>query len=147
MLVALDNKTIAERWDVFKDVIQTCIPTTPEMLPDRMQRMLQAALSGHIQCWFLYDKGDHFYGAGITKKSVDDLTGQATMLIYALKFFEQVSREARLRDFAAFRKVVKSFGCTHFSAYCGSGAVANAVIKSNGGLGEIINYVLVPVGD
>lgn len=147
MLVALDNKAIAERWEIFKDVIQTCIPTTPETLPDRLQRMLQAALTGRIQCWLLYEQGDEFYGAVITKKSVDDLTGQATILIYALKIYKQASRETRIKDFEAFRRIVHSFGCSYFSAFCGSAAVANAVIKANGGRGEIINYVLVPVGE
>lgn len=147
MLVALDNKAISERWDVFKDVIRTCIPTTPDMLPDRMQRMLHAALTGRIQCWFLYEKGDDFYGAMITKKGVDDLSGQSTLLIYALKVFGTASRETRREDFKALGRVAREMGCSHFSAYCGSAAVANAVIKANEGHGEIINYVLVPIGD
>ena len=146
MLVGLPTKTIAEKWDIFKEIIRRAVPTAPDMLPDRMQRMLYAAMTGRIQCWLLFEEDgtDEFYGGIVTRISMDDLTGQKSLLIYALTTFKQASREARMADFAALRKVAREWGCTHLSAYCPSRLVAETAIKANKGKGEVINYVLLP---
>lgn len=149
MLVGLPNKTIAEHWDIFKEVIRKAIPTAPDMLPDRMQRMLFAAMTGRIQCWLMYeeDGSDEFYGGMITRTAVDDLTGQKSLLIYALANFKQASREVRQADFATLKKIAAGWGCAHLSAYCPSRLVAETTIKANRGSGEIIHYVLIPTGE
>lgn len=144
MLVVLPNKEVVNYWPLFKDVIRECIPITKDMLPDYMTNMLQSAMTGQIQCW-LASEGDKFYLAAITKKAVDDLTGQRALLIYALKVFAPSSRETREADWKAFRKIAKSFGVQRISAYCGSQAVANAFIKGNEGRGEIICYAVIPL--
>ena len=117
MLVGLPSKTIADTWDVFKEVIRKAVPTAPDMLPDRMQRMLYAAMTGRIQCWLLYeeDGSDEFYGGMITRVSIDDLTGQKSLLIYALANFKQASRKVREADFIALKKIAKEWGCAHGS--------------------------------
>lgn len=142
MLVVLPNKEIANHWPLFKDVIRECIPITKDMLPDYMTNMLESAMTGRIQLW-LASEGDDFYCALITKKAVDDLTGQRALLIYALKVFRMVPHEARQRDWAAFRKTARTFGVQRISAYCGSQAVANAFVNANGGRGEIIPYAVI----
>lgn len=149
MLVGLPSNKIAETWDIFKEIIRKSIPTSPDILPDRMQRMLYAALTGRIQCWLFYeeDGSDEFFGGMITRVSVDDLTGQKTLLVYALATFKQASRAARLEIFSTLRKIAKDWGCRHLSAYCPSRLVAESTIKANGGRGEIISYVLIPTSD
>ena len=148
MLVGLPSKTIAEHWDVFKEIIRKAIPTAPDMLPDRMQRMLYAAMTGRIQCWLMYeeDGSDEFYGGMITRMSVDDLTGQKSLLIYALANFKQASRTVREHDFETLKKIAAEWGCAHISAYCPSRLVAETTIKANKGAGEIIHYILIPTG-
>ena len=146
MLVGLPSKTIADTWDVFKEVIRKAVPTAPDMLPDRMQRMLYAAMTGRIQCWLLYeeDGSDEFYGGMITRVSIDDLTGQKSLLIYALANFKQASRKVREADFIALKKIAKEWGCAHLSGFCPSRLVAETTIKANKGKGSIISYVLIP---
>lgn len=146
MLVGLPSKTIADTWDVFKEVIRKAVPTTPDMLPDRMQRMLYAAMTGRIQCWLLYeeDGSDEFYGGLVTRISIDDLTGQKSLLIYAMASFKQASRKVREADFKALKKIAKEWGCANLSAYCPSKLVAETTIKANKGKGQIISYILLP---
>ena len=149
MLVGLPSKKIAETWDIFKEIIRRSVPTSPEVLPDRMQRLLYAALTGRIQCWLLFeeDGSDEFYGGMVTRVSIDDLSGQKSLLIYALATFKQASREARKADFDTLRKIAKQWGCANLSAYCNSRLVAETTIKANRGRGELIHYVLIPTED
>ena len=146
MLVGLPSNKIAETWDVFKEIIRKSVPTSPDMLPDRMQRMLYAAMTGRIQCWLLYEEDgtDDFYGGLVTRISIDELSGQKTLLIYAMASFKQPSREAREADFVALKRIAKEWGCTTLSAYCASRLVAETTIKANHGKGEIIHYILLP---
>ena len=117
------------------------------MLPDRMQRMLFAAMTGRLQCWLLYeeDGSDEFYGGIVTRISIDDLTGQKTLLVYALTTFKQASRAVREADFLSLKKAAKEWGCQSLSAYCPSRLAAETTIKANKGNGEIIHYVLLPI--
>jgi len=143
MLVGLQNKQVSEYWDIFKEVIRQSMPTTPEMLPDRMQRMLFAAMTGRIQCWLCTDRENAFYCGLITRQTVDDLTGEMSLLIYALAVFKKVSREVRDEDFRALLRCAKEWKCRYVSAYVQSEAVVNALRKIASG-GEVIHYVLLP---
>lgn len=146
MLVGLPTKEIGERWDFFKELIRTAVPTAPDMLPDRMQQMLFAAMTGRIQCWLMFEEedSDECYGGMITRLAVDELSGQKALLIYAMGAFKSASRSVREADFNALKKIAKEWGCTHLSAFCPSKLVAQSAIKANKGHGEIINYVLIP---
>lgn len=148
MLVVLPNKEISNYWPVFKDVIRECIPITKDMLPDYMTNMLESAMTGRIQLWLGSEpRKDVFYMAMITKKTVDDLTGQRALLIYALKVFHLTDQQVRKDDWKAFRKAARTFGVQRITAYCGSQAVANAFLKGNGGRGEIIPYAVAELSE
>lgn len=145
MLVGLPNRDIAKYWSTFEEIIRKAIPSSPRQLPDRLQRMFYAAMTGQLQLWLMFDPEDGtdtFYGGMITKKVVDDLTGESSLLIYALYNFKQASRKAREADWAATRRVAREAGCPYISAYCGSRLVAETAIKANKGMGEIIHYCL-----
>lgn len=143
MLVVLPSKQVSEHWDMYKELIRLCIPITKDMIPDFMTNMLYSAMTGRIQCWMGFDEGNDLYLSMITKKVVDDLTGQKSLLVYALATYKQPSRELRMADFETFRKIAKSMGCPRFSAYTGSQAVAQSMLKATKG-GELVYYVLVP---
>lgn len=148
MLVVLPNKEISNYWPLFKDVIRECIPVTKDMLPDFMTNMLESAMTGRIQLWLGSEpRKDNFYLAMITKKAVDDLTGQRALLIYALKILHMTSQEVRKDDWRTFRKMARTFGVQRITAYCGSQAVANAFLKCNNGRGEIIPYAVVELSE
>lgn len=146
MLVVLPSKDIPQHWPMFKDVIRECIPVTKDMLPDYMTNMLESALTGRIQLWLGFED-DTFYTAAITKKAIDDLTGQRSLLVYACKVFHKVSQATRQADWTAFRKIARSLGVQRIAAYCGSQVVANAFIRANGGRGEIIPYAVIQIDE
>lgn len=147
MLVALQNEQVPKYWDIFKEVIRKSIPTDASQLPDRLNKMLYASLTGRLQLWFMYDDAtseDDFYGALITKKQEDDLTGQKALLVYAFYNWRQASRATRDADALALLRIAKGYGCAYVTGYCASRLVAETMIKCTGRTGEIINYVIVP---
>lgn len=146
MLVVLPNKDIPKYWPMFKDVIRECIPITKDMLPDYMTNMLESALTGHLQLWLGFEE-DNFYLAVITKKIIDDLTGQRSLLVYALKVFGRVSKDTRKEDWITFRKIARTLGVQRIAAYCGSQVAANAFIRANCGRGEIIPYAVIQIDE
>lgn len=130
MLVVLQSKQIAERWEAFKETLRESVPITRDMLPTWLKDCLYHALTGHLQCWFAFSEEpgeDRFYAAFVTKAVIDELTGQRALLIYAFKVFGPVKREVREKDFATFLKIAKTMGCQRVTAFCGSQVVFNSI--------------------
>lgn len=133
MLVVLPNKEVAEHWDVFKEVLRTCVPITQDMLPNWLTECLFLAMCGRIQCWLAFDplmKKDEFYAAFITKKVTDELTGQSALLVYAIQVFAKASRETRIKDMQTLGDIALSMGVRRITAYCLSPVIANALRKA-----------------
>lgn len=147
MLVGLPSKDIAKHWETFREILRASIPTSPSVLPDRAQRWLYAALTGRLQCWLGFDPDDpsgDFYIGAVTRLSVDDLTGEKSLLIYAIGAFKKAPRSVRNADWAMLKKVAKDWGCTYMSCYVYSDTVFNAIEKLNGGGLKKVYYTLIP---
>lgn len=149
MLVVLKNKEIAEKWDLFKDVLRSSIPRTPDMLPNWLTDCLFSALSGSIQLWLCYDQRlgeDKFYCAFVTKILTDELTGQTAMLVYALKVFSKATHETRIEDMKTLAKICRVKKIKRITAFCLSKVSLNALKKAFPDL-EMSYYCSIPVGD
>lgn len=147
MLVVLQNKQIADRWPLFREVLQSCIPPTKDMNPNWLSTCLWQALTGRIQLWLNYSgekEDDDFYAAFVTKKMYDELTGQSALLVYAIKVFKMVSKEVRIGDMQTLAKIAKTEGFQRVTAFCSSQVVLNAMKKAFPNL-EISYYVSVPI--
>ena len=150
MLVGLPSKDIAKHWEVFRETLRRSIPTSPSALPDRTQRWLFAALTGRIQCWLCFDpddKDDEFYCAVVTRVSIDDLTGEKSLLVYALGVFKKVPRKVREDDWVTLKRIAKEWGCPYISCYVYSDLVYNSVVKLNKGKAEHVHYILLSTAE
>lgn len=134
MLVALKNKEISERWDIFRELIRNAVKTDPAMVPDRLARALTLALTGHIQCWLLYEEGDSFYGALVTQIETDRISGLNSLLVYAMGLFGPASRETRHKDMESLLRIAKALKCSTISAYSNSMMIVNSVVKAAEGV-------------
>lgn len=149
MLVVLPNKEIPKMWDVFKDVLCSSIPQTPDMLPNWLTDSLYLALTGRIQLWLGYDPKmgkDYFYCAFVTKIVADELTGQMAMLIYAMKVFARSTRQTRNEDLQTIQKVCAAKGIRRITAFCLSQGSVNALKKAFPNL-ELAYFCSIPVID
>lgn len=147
MLVQLPVKQISERWEVFREVLEECIPVTLDRKPDWLTSCLMLAMLGHIQCWFCYeplDPSDEFYAALITKKIYDDLSGQQALLVYALKVFKPAKKQTRIEDLQTLARCASAMGIRRITAFCSHPIVLNALKKAFPHL-SAETYVTVPI--
>lgn len=149
MLVVLKNKEIAERWDIFKEVLRS-VPRTPDMLPNWLTNCLYMALNGELQCWLAIDqrkpKNDEFYAAFITQKTVDGITGQKALLVYAFMVFGEADKRTRIEDVRTLGRAARADGIQRLVAFCPNPISAN-ILKKAFPNSEAIPYVTVPLGD
>lgn len=147
MLVGLPSKEIAKHWEVFRETLRRSIPTSDKVLPDRAQRWLIAALTGRLQCWLCFDpkdEKDEFYCAVVTRMSIDDMTGEKSLLVYAIGVFKKASREVREADWETLKKIANEWGCSYLSGYVYNELVYNNIAKLNKGNVTHVHYVLIP---
>lgn len=134
-------------WDLFKDVLRSSIPRTPDMLPNWLTDSLYLALVGRIQLWLCYDPSagkDQFYCAFVTKIVTDELTGQSAMLIYALKVYTKASRQVRNEDLKTLEKVCQAKGIRRITAFCLKASTMNSLKKAFPQL-EVSYFCSIPV--
>ena len=143
MLVRLNNRLIPDYWPTIKEAVRECVPGTADMFPDRMAKLLEAALTECVQCWILV-QDEQLLGVAVTKIGEDELSGQSCFLIYALKFFGTVKGQIRTDAWNGLCDYARSVGCRCMTAFCSSPMVANAAVKMHGN-GEVYHYMLFPV--
>ncbi|MEG0755689.1 MAG: hypothetical protein RR450_04780 [Oscillospiraceae bacterium] len=116
MLVRLPNKLIAEHWEIFKEAYRQSVPATSDVTPERMTRLLEAAMTGEVQCW-LFFTGEECVGAGISRKYADDISGQEMLLIYAYWMWKAESFQLQTERFEALKDFARGVGCGRIGAF------------------------------
>lgn len=150
MLVPLLNKDIPEYWPIFEDVLREAIPYTDDMRPLWLKECLYQAMVGGIQLWICLDPKDEtgdMYAAFVTKQIMDDITGQACLLVYALKVFKRATRECRIEDMRKLGEIAKSAGMKRLSAYCLHPAIGASLKKAFPNNVEVIQYCIADLSD
>jgi|GEM_PF-1948415 hypothetical protein len=120
MLTRLLPDQISKLWDIIRYAIENSGPTTDNEQPDRMNRILSAALSGRVSIWASYVKGEvnKFEGIVVTDTLYDDATGIKNLLIYSIYgYVDKVDKKSYVTGISALSKYAKSLGCTNIVAY------------------------------
>ena len=120
MITRLLPEQISHFWDVIKYAVEQSLPPTVGEHPDKMNRILAAALSGKIDVWASYTKnesGNKLEAIVLTKILYDDVSGTKNLLIYCLYGYSKISTESWKDGLATFAKFAKSRGCSQIVAY------------------------------
>lgn len=112
---------ISAFWEVFKYALDaTLVPITKEH-PDKLNRILAAALSGKIELWAGYVKEEgkpsKFEVIGVTQFLYDEPSDTKNLLIYALYGYNQVDPTSWARMLAALSRYAKEKKCNQIIAY------------------------------
>ena len=135
MLTKLLPEQISKLWDIIKYAIENSGPITDNEQPGRMNRILSAALSGKMDIWASYVKGEvnKFEGIVVTDTIYDDATGIKNLLIYSIYgYVDKVDRKSYVVGLSALAKYAKSLKCTNIVAYTQDPGVV-ALVKHLGG--------------
>ena len=120
MITRLLPEQISHFWDVIKYAVEQSLPPTVGEHPDKMNRILAAALSGKIDVWASYTKdesGNKLEAIVLTKILYDDVSGTKNLLIYCLYGYSKISTESWKDGLVTFAKFAKSRGCSQIIAY------------------------------
>lgn len=112
---------IAAFWDVIKYGIEQSLPPITYDHPDKMNRILSAALSGRIDVWAEYVRDEteraRFEGIVLTCKLYDEPSGTKNMLVYCVYGYNPVDSGSWARTMRVIAKYAKEKGCSQLIAY------------------------------
>lgn len=135
MLTRLLPDQISKFWDVISYAVEQSLPPTVGEHPDKMNRILAAALSGKIEVWASYTRQSDmtkFEGIVLTKILFDDASQTRNLLIYCLYGYEDVDNNSWLEGLTSIAKYAKSRNCAHVNAYSDIPFIIETVKKLGG---------------
>ena len=135
MLTKLLPEQVAKLWDVIKYGIDQSLPPLAYDHPDRLNRILSAALCNQIEVWVSYKKSDEtrkFEGVVVTKILYDDASNTRNLLIYCLYGYNDVSKISWKEGIETLAKYAKACKCSQVIAYTPSPYIIK-IVKALGG--------------
>lgn len=128
MLTRLLPEQISNFWDIIKYAVEQSLPPLVSDHPDKMNRILSAALCGKVEVWASYNKspeGNKFEGIVLTNMLYDDVSNTKNLLIYCLYGYNEVDNKSWLDALKAIVKYAKSRGCSQIVAYTDKPYIVN----------------------
>lgn len=137
MLTRLMPEQVSRLWDIIKYAIVQSVPPISGEHPDKLNRILSAALCGKIDVWASYIKGEvnKFEGIAITEVIYDDVTGIRNLLLYSIYSYideEKVKPSTYVNGLISLAKYAKSLRCSNVIAYAQKEGIV-ALAKRLGG--------------
>jgi len=118
MVTKLTSEQIAKFWPVIKYAVEESVPPIVGGHPDRMNRMLSAALSGVLEVWVSYQRPDNkFEAIYITQFLYDDASNTKNLLLYSLYGYAPIDRQSWIDGGKTMIKYAKENGCNAIIAY------------------------------
>lgn len=119
MLTKLLPEQISKFWDIIKYAVEQSLPPIVGEHPDKMNRILASALSGKVEVWASYTKGDtnKFEGIVLTELLFDDVSQTRNLLIYCLYGYTDVNEGSWLHGIQKLGEYAKSRKCSRVVAY------------------------------
>jgi len=121
MLTRLLPGQIANMWDIIRYAIEQSVPPATGEHPDKMNRILAAALSGSIDIWASYHKEEDgkvkFEGLAVTQILYDNASQTKNLLLYSLYGYTGPSGNTWVGGIGTLAKFAKSRGCSSIVAY------------------------------
>lgn len=133
---------ISRFWDIIGYAIEQSVPPTAHEHPDRMNRLLAAALCGKIEVWAGYTKEDNKAKLGcicVTQFLYDEPVDTKNLLIYALYGYDMVGPLGWKQMLYVMVKYARAKGCKKIIAY----SKVDAVINLSKKLGADTDYTFI----
>jgi len=116
MLLLLMPDQVPRYWEDIKEGIESTLPLG---IPGRSQRILAGLLSGRVQAWVSYRRGDKTVvdGAVLTRIVEDDIDGTRDLLIYCLWAIGETHESTWTEGLKALLDYGRGKGCNRAIAY------------------------------
>jgi len=119
MLTKLLPDQISKFWDIIKYAVEQSLPPIVGDHPDKMNRILSSLLSGGLDCWASYEKGEvnKFECILLTKFLYDDSSDTRNLLIYCIYGYNQISKKSWESGLVTLLNYAKGNMCNQIVAY------------------------------
>ncbi len=125
---------VSKFWDIIKYAIEQSLPPITSEHPDKMNRILSAALSGKVSVWVSHV--DHkINGIVLTTSTYDDISGTKNLLIYCVYGYTRVDKDSWLKGLTVLTKYAKAKRFSRIVAYTNVDYIVN-MVNSLGGNSE-----------
>ena len=119
MLTRLLPDQVSKHWNIIKYGVERSLPPIVSAHPDKMNRILSAALCGRIDVWVSRPKEDKskLEFIALTKILYDDVSDTKNLLIYCIYSYDGVSRASWDSGLMTVLKEASGRGCSQIVAY------------------------------
>jgi len=135
LLTKLLPEQISTFWDIIKYAIENTLPPIVGEHPDKLNRILSAALSGKVSVWAVHTKheeGNKFEAIALTNILYDEVSETKNLLIYCLYGYNIISKKSWEFGIRKLAEHAKAEGCNQIVAYTTSSHIVNMVNKLGG---------------
>lgn len=143
LVTKLLPEQISAFWDIIKYAIEQSLPPIVNDHPDKMNRILSAALRGTIDVWAEYVKEDDtkvkFEGIALTQFLYDEPSGTKNILVYCLYGYNPIDPGSWARTLAVVTKYAEEKKCNQLVAYSSIPHIINLAK----GLGANTDYTFI----
>jgi len=138
MLVRVMSDQICANWEPIRQAIEVSLPPVSPGAENRMDKILEALISGDMQCWMSADKEGNAEAVVTTSVVIDGISGTKSLLIFSL-YGMDVNRVSWVEGLKGLARYAKSVGCDKVIAYSNVDSVINFMYK----VGADIQYRLI----
>lgn len=120
MLTKLLPEQVSRFWDTIRYAVEQSLPPIAGEHPDKMSRVLAAALADKAHVWASYQRGEDalkFEGLAITRILYDDVSDTKNLLIYCMYGYGKVDSKSWKEGFKTLAKYAKGKNCLQIIAY------------------------------
>jgi len=118
MLTKLLPDQISKFWPIIKYAVEESLPPTVGEHPDKMNRILSAALSGKLEVWASYEHPtNRFEAIVVTQFLYDDASNMKNLLLYCVYGYAKISESSWLEAWESMSKYAKAEGCKKIVCY------------------------------
>jgi len=128
---------ISDVWDYVKYVVEEALPPTASTQKQRMGNILNALMSGAMECWVVYDKKEDekiidLYGVGLTVLNTDVCSGVKSITIYAVATFRETPLQYWEESLTGIVNYAKSKGCERVLGFSNIDKIKNLFVQAGG---------------
>jgi hypothetical protein len=144
MLTKLLPDQISKFWPVIKYAVEESLPPMVGDHPDKMNRILSGMLSGKIDVWVSYIKGDEvikFEAVLVTQLLYEEASNTKNLLLYCLYGYSVITDLSWTEGFETISKYAKSQGCSGIIAYSAN----TYIVELSKKFGADVSYTLINI--
>lgn len=120
MITKLLAENVTNNWDVIKEAIRGSLPPFAIDTPDKMSRILESIILGHLEVWVYYDQteeGVHIKSIWTTSLITDPESQTKNLLIYSIFNFDHGTPQNWLEGITAMREYAKANDCAAITGF------------------------------